>query len=204
MAAAAIRAAAATRTAGWNGNDGGCGYQGCGGYQDGGYDGGWNGNDGGCGYQGCDGYGNQGQWDGYQGQWYRATAIRARTPTTAAAIYGCGYGDDGTYVVQRGDTLAKIAARFGTTLVPAVRTQRALESQLDLRRAGPPNSLATPLDCNWQGHPASPRGGMSLPVKWGKSLLARDDDPHDHVRHQARNPARHQGNQERQPKPKQR
>jgi len=95
---------------GWQGNNGGCGYQGCGGYQNQG-----------CGYQGCDGYQNQGcgyqgcgdsyqgQWDGYQGHGYQG-----QDANYGGCNYGCGYGD-GTYVVQRGDTLAKIAARYGTT-----------------------------------------------------------------------------------------
>jgi len=96
---------------GWQGNDGGCGYQGC--------DGGWQGNYGGCGYQGCDGYGYQdegygyqGHGDSYQGQW---DGYHGQDANYGGCIYGCGYGDDGTYVVRRGDTLAKIAARFGTT-----------------------------------------------------------------------------------------
>ncbi len=91
-------------------NYGGCGYQGCDGY---GYQG-QDQNYGGCGYQGCDGYGNQ----GYQGQWgdYQGHGYQGQDQNYGGCDYGCGYGN-GTYVVQRGDTLAKIAARFGTSWV---------------------------------------------------------------------------------------
>jgi murein DD-endopeptidase MepM/ murein hydrolase activator NlpD len=118
---------------GWQGNNGGCGYQGCDGYQNQGcgYQGcdgyqnqgcGYQGCDGyqnqGCGYQGCDGYGYQdqgygyqGHGDSYQGQW---DGYHGQDANYGGCNYGCSYGS-GTYVVQRGDTLAKIAARFGTT-----------------------------------------------------------------------------------------
>ena len=88
--------------------DGGCNYN-CG-YQDGGY----YGNDG-CGWQGCDGYGwNYGGYD-YQGHgWNNGGYYGDKGNWNTGCSYGCGYGN-GTYVVQRGDTLAKIAARFGTS-----------------------------------------------------------------------------------------
>jgi nucleoid-associated protein YgaU len=104
--------------------DGGCGYN-CG-YQDGGYYGGYYGNDG-CGWQGCDGYGYQGQgWNsggynyhGYQDQgWNNGGYYGNQSNWNSGCGYGYGCGSsygDGRYVVQRGDTLAKIAARFGTT-----------------------------------------------------------------------------------------
>ncbi len=109
---------------GWQGNNG-CGYQGCDGYgyqsqgasYGGYYDQGQGWNNGGCGYQGCDGYGYQGN-QGYQGQWgdYQGHGYQGQDQNYGGCDYGCGYGN-GTYVVQRGDTLAKIAARYGTSWV---------------------------------------------------------------------------------------
>ena len=109
---------------GWN--NGGCGYQGCDGYgyqsqganYGGYYDQGQGWNNGGCGYgQGCDGNGYQG-YQGYQGQWgdYQGHGYQGQDQNYGGCYTGCGYGD-GTYVVQRGDTLAKIAARYGTSWV---------------------------------------------------------------------------------------
>jgi len=100
--------------------DGGCTYN-CG-YQDGGYYGGnygHYGNDG-CGWQNCDGWGYQGADYGgynYQGHgWNNGGYYGDQGGWNSGCSYGCGYGyGDGRYVVRRGDTLAKIAARFGTT-----------------------------------------------------------------------------------------
>jgi nucleoid-associated protein YgaU len=97
--------------------------QGCGdyGYQDGGYHGG----NYGCDWQwqqGCDGWGYQGTDYGgydYQGHgWNNGGYYGDQGGWNSGCSYGCGYNSgygDGRYVVQRGDTLAKIAARFGTT-----------------------------------------------------------------------------------------
>jgi hypothetical protein len=116
----------------WQGNNGGCGYgqgcdgngyqnQGCGygqGCDGNGYQGQWDGyQNQGCGYgQGCDGNGYQNQGYGYQGQWdgYQGHGYQGQDANYGGCNSGCGYGD-GTYVVQRGDTLAKIAARYGTS-----------------------------------------------------------------------------------------
>jgi hypothetical protein len=94
---------------GYQGSSSGCGWQGCDGY-------GYQGNSG-CGWQGCDGYGwNYGGYD-YQGHgWNNGGYYGDGGSWNSGCSYGCGYGyGNGTYVVQRGDTLAKIAARFGTS-----------------------------------------------------------------------------------------
>jgi len=100
------------------------------GYQDGGYQGGCYS---GCGYQGGDyvshyggdygcGWGNSGYWQDcgayvdprgtdYGGQghgWNNGGYYGDQGGWNSGCSYGCGYG-------RRGDTLAKIAARFGTT-----------------------------------------------------------------------------------------
>jgi LysM repeat protein len=88
----------------------GCGYGGCG-YQQGGYDGHQQGYDGGCGGYGC------GQYDGYAPGYGGPDGCGQGCSGYGYHSQGAGYGYDGGqfYTVQRGDTLAKIAARCGTT-----------------------------------------------------------------------------------------
>ena len=198
---------------GWQGNTGGCGYQGCdgNGYQNQGC--GYQGCDGngyqnqGCGYQGCDGNGYQipgFDGNGYQGQ--GEVTIRASGTASGPRLYGAGRE---LRRLQRWLRLRQRDLRRPTRrhagqdcrpvrhhVVPAVRSQRAVEPQLDLRRAGPPHSLEHRSTGLCKDIPPFGCGGMSLLLPWGQRLLTWDDDPQDHVREKAWNSARDQRNQE--------